>query len=196
MTVHLSGTVRFSVESLLYYAPKITGTGETLASAVNRVQRELLDLGDFFGSSWPDEPFRNSYPRCQYAMLIIARLVADEIRGLGGGIEQMARTYGITESQNVADIQRIQAGQGQTAARISHTGGLPAPPVVPAGMTTPAQSANPFAPHPDPMAPSHRTAAGNGQTCQGRAEMTLRAAETVAVLISVGVMGPPESAPL
>lgn len=154
MSGHLTGTVRFSVESLLYYAPKITSTGDALATAVDRVQRQLAGLGDFFGNSWPDEPFRNSYPRCQWALLIIARQIANEIQGIGGGIEQMARTYGIAEDQNTADVHRIQGNESRTAARINHAGGLPAPPGPAADPTVlnpaPPKSANPFRPAPDP----------------------------------------------
>ncbi|MBO0804076.1 MAG: hypothetical protein J2P25_13505 [Nocardiopsaceae bacterium] len=123
MTERISGTVRFSVESLLYYAPKITATG--------MAQRRLLGLGDFFGNSWPDQPFRDSYPRSQYAMLIMARQLADEIQGIGGGIRQMAQTYGITENQNTADINKIQTEEGQISALMAHTGGPASPPDTP-----------------------------------------------------------------
>lgn len=150
MPESLSGAVRFSVESLLYYAPKITRTGEDLKTAVDRAQRQLTDLGDFFGDSWPDEPFRDSYPRAQWAMLIIARQIADEIRGIGGGIEGMARTYGIAEEQNTADARRIQSDQASTDTRISHAGGLPRPPVIPDSKAQSTTAVNPFAPHPDP----------------------------------------------
>lgn len=150
MPEHLSGTVRFSVESLLFYAPKISGTGTALAGAVHTAQRRLTDLGDFFGRSWPDEPFRNSYPRCQWAMLIIARQVANEIQGIAGGIEQMARTYGITEDQNTADAQRILANQERSAFIIHGTGGLDPPPTVSSPFASPP--AAPAHPVPSPQA--------------------------------------------
>ena len=151
MPEHLSGTVRFSVESLLYHAPKITRTGETLADMVSTAQRRLIDLGDFFGKSWPDKPFRDGYPRCQYAMLIIARQVAEEIQGIGGGIAEMARTYGIAEDQNAADIRKIQGDEAAVSARISHSGGLPKPPSVAGLKPAASKSANPFErPAPDP----------------------------------------------
>lgn len=149
MPGHISGTIRFSVESLLYYAPKVTGTGTTLESAVAAVQRRLLSLGDFFGDSWPDRPFRDSYPRAQYAMLIITRQLADEIQGIGGGIEQMARTYGITEDRNIADITRIGLNENRTSSLISRSGGLPQPPDTSLSVSAP-QAPPPRIPHPRP----------------------------------------------
>jgi len=152
MPESLSGAVLFSVETLLYYAPKITRTGDDLTAAVDRAQRQLTGLGDFFGDSWPDEPFRDSYPRAQWAMLIIARQIADEIRGIGAGIEQMARTYGLAEQQGVADARRLQGDQSRTDARVAHSGGLPKPPVIPDSKPHSTTAVNPFAPHPDPTA--------------------------------------------
>jgi len=151
MPEQLSGAMRFSVDSLLFYAPKVKGAGEGLAEAVAAAQRRLLGLGDFFGRAWPDEPFRHSYPRCQYAMLIIVRQLAEEIQGIGEGIELMARSFGITEDQNTTDIRRIQVNQGHADARISGTGGLPAPPgFAPSpAPRKPSRSANPFE-HPSP----------------------------------------------
>jgi hypothetical protein len=157
MPEHISGSTRFSVESLLYYAPKITGIGVTLASAVDTAQRRLLDLGNFFGSSWPDEPFRDNYPRCQYAMLIIARQLAEEIQGIGGGIEQTARTYGVAEDQNTADVARIQTSESRMAMLINHTGGLPQPPDTPLSLPTIPTPAGPLPSpqaNPAPVAPA------------------------------------------
>lgn len=131
MPKHLSGQIRFSVESLLYYAPKITQTGDALWRAVDTTQRDILGLGPFWGDNHPDQKFKNSYPRAQYAMLIIARQLADEIIGIGAGVEDMARTYGITENQNIADVQKIQASQRQVNANAYHSGGWENPPPIP-----------------------------------------------------------------
>jgi hypothetical protein len=97
----------------------------------------LLGLGDFFGNSWPDQPFRDSYPCCQYAMLIIARQLANVILGIGAGIEQMARTYGITENRNTADARRIETNENRIASLINHAVGIPQPPSDPFSVTLP-----------------------------------------------------------
>src|ERR1700759_5287200 len=160
MPAPISPAVRFSVESLLYYAPKIISTGTALASAVTTVQRQLSGLGDFYGGSWPDQPFRDSYPRSQDAGLIIATQLADEIQGIGGGIEQMARNYGITENQNAADISRIEANQGHISELMYHTGGFPPPPDNPLALQLPPVRD----PEPDPQAGAAPSSSAPGPT--------------------------------
>jgi hypothetical protein len=100
-------TIRFSVESLLYYAPRLTALGQDLASAESTAQKQLLGLGSFWGGSWPDQPFAKAYAPTQYAALIMVGQLAIEIQGIGGGVEQMARNYGITEDTNTQDVERI-----------------------------------------------------------------------------------------
>ncbi|MBO0819835.1 MAG: hypothetical protein J2P26_03175, partial [Nocardiopsaceae bacterium] len=154
MAKHLSGTMRFSVESLLYYAPKIVQTGDTLAASVTTVRRQLLDLGDFVGTSWMEESFRAHYLPAEQAMLVSAAGLAYEIQAIGAGIEQMARTYGITEQQNSADVNRIRQNQDQYPAdKLPQP--LPArheePPPQPLVPTPrPGKSPHPVAPSPSP----------------------------------------------
>lgn len=144
----LSGEVRFSVESLLYYAPKVTKVGEDLANEVNGVRRRLIDLGDFFGTSWMEGPFRSEYPRAQYAMILVAWALANEIQAIGGGIQQTARQYGIAEDQNTADVTRIRQNEDRTARVIHGTGGIQPP--TPTHPNLPPPPEPPREPHPTP----------------------------------------------
>lgn len=183
MAGHISGTVRFSIESLLYYAPRVTEAGTDLESAVMAVARKLDDLGDFCGDSWPDQPFRAVYPRSQYAMLVIAAQLAYEIQGIGGGIAQMARTYGVTENENAADTARIAATQNRINSQIdrSHEQAqppdksikVPIPPLPPGPHPTPrpgpaARLASPGpTPSPQPGVDSNLYRPKDPQSCLG-----------------------------
>lgn len=152
MAKQLSESARFSVESLLYYAPKIIRTGEDLATSTTAMRRRLVDLSSFVGSSWWEKPFREKYLAAQQEVLISATGLAYEIQAIGVGIEKMARTYGIAEEQNTADVRRIQQIQEQypTGRALqpppAHPEEPPPPPPVPTPQ--PGKSPNPFARHP------------------------------------------------
>jgi hypothetical protein len=152
-----SGTVLFSVESLLYYAPRITGIGKDLASAESTAQNQLLGLGAFWGGAWPDAPFAKAYQPSQYAALIMVGQLAIEIQGIGGGVEQMARNYGITEDTNTEDVRRIAANQAATSDLISASGGIGNPPDT--ARELPVVSASGPMPHPQPNLPPGSTPA-------------------------------------
>lgn len=142
------------MESLLHYAPKITQTGEDLATAVTAVRRELDGLGDFVGDSWMEDPFRAQYLPAQHAVLFSAAGLAYEIEAIGGGVEQMARTYGITEQQNSADAKRIQ----QTEAQYPTGRALQPPPSHHEEPTPPPPTPTPqpgTSPHPVTPQPHH-----------------------------------------
>lgn len=124
----LSGETRFSIEELLYYAPRFTGVGETLAAAADAAERRLTGLGPFWGGSSPDKAFGDSYPPSEYALLITVKQLAIALQGIGGGIEVMARNYRITEDDIEHDMQRINRAIVDKNALLNHTGGLPPPP--------------------------------------------------------------------
>jgi uncharacterized protein YukE len=161
----LGGELRFSIEDLLYYAPRFVGVGETLAAAASAAQKRLEGLGPFWGGSSPDRAFADSYPPSEYALLITVKQVAVALQGIGGGIEVMARNYQITEADIEHDMQRINSAIGDESTLLSHTGGLPPPPDLtrplppqapPTPTPTPQQSPTPpgsRAPSPPPVPP-------------------------------------------
>jgi hypothetical protein len=157
MPTEPSGTLRFSVESLLYYAPQISRIGQQLASAEATAQQQLLGLGSFWGGSWPDQAFANAYPPAQYAALIMVQRLATQIEGIAGGVELMAHNYGVTEDTNTQDIERIGANQADTNDMITANGGIGSPPS--ASMSLPLLSEN--GPHPTPQANQSPAAPGS-----------------------------------
>lgn len=126
-----SGSVRFSVEVLLYYAPQFDRAGATLSQAAGVAQRRLDGLGAFWGSAWPDESFAESYRPAQHSLLVMAQQCATGIRQIASGIDKMAHAYGVTEADVTADMQRIGQAEAQESRLLHGTGGLPLPPDVP-----------------------------------------------------------------
>jgi hypothetical protein len=123
-------SVRFSVEVLLYYAPRFDAAGAALSQAGTVAQGRLEGLGAFWGSSWPDEAFAQSYPPAQHSLLVSAQQCASELRQIASGIQQMAHNYGVTEANLTADANRIGQAAGEEARLLHHTGGLAPPPDV------------------------------------------------------------------
>jgi hypothetical protein len=148
MTGQLSETLVFSVESLLYYAPQVTSLGKQLGAAEATAQQQLLGLGAFWGGSWPDQAFANAYQPTQAAALILVGQLGVEIEGIGGGIQLMARNYGIAEDTNTQDIEQIEANQGYVNDLAGANGGDGSPPDTPQDL--PVVSA--AGPHPVPQA--------------------------------------------
>lgn len=148
MPTKLSGTLRFSVESLLYYAPQINSIGQQLASAETTAQRQLLGLGAFWGGSWPDQAFANAYQPAQYAALIMVGRLAEQIQGIAGGVELMAHNYGVTEDANTQDVERIAATEGVINKELNLSGGVGSPPTTTLRLPTIGVTG----PHPTPQA--------------------------------------------
>lgn len=126
-----SDSVRFSVEVLLYYAPRFDDAGAALSQEATAAQRRLEGLGSFWGSSWPDEAFAESYRPAQHSLLVTAHQRASELRAIASGIHQMAHNYDVTEANVTTNVDRIGQAASQEARLLHNTGGLPAPPDVP-----------------------------------------------------------------
>lgn len=154
MTGRQSDTVRFSVEVLLYYAPRFDEAGTTLSQAGTAAQRRLEGLGSFWGSSWPDEAFARSYQPAQHSLLMTAHQCAADLQDIAGRIKQMAHEYGITEADLTADISRISEGASRESRLLRGTGGLPPPPDVPESSPPSSPRTRPVpAPNPSPTPP-------------------------------------------
>jgi hypothetical protein len=147
----LSADVKFSITQLLYYAPRYVEVGRTLADAESNARERLLGLGSFWGHSIPDRPFASSYAPAQEALLGIARQLAVEIQGIGGGVQMMARTYGIAEADVTRQAARIGEAMGRSNHQLMQTGGLPELPDVPPD-PGPATTIRTDAPIPSPGA--------------------------------------------
>ena len=155
-----SGSVRFSVEVLLYYAPRFDAAGAALSQASTAAQHRLEGLGAFWGSSWPDESFAESYRPAQHSLLITAQQCANDLRQIAARIHQMAHNYSVTEANVTADIDRITQAASRETRLLHGTGGLPAPPDVPertppsVPRTTPNPTPNPPPTPPAPAPPA------------------------------------------
>ena len=152
-----SDSVRFSVEVLLYYAPRFSEAGAALSQASTAAQRRLEGLGAFWGSSWPDEAFAQSYRPAQHSLLVTAQQRASELRAIASGIHQMAHNYSVTEANVTADVNRIGEAASQETRLLHGTGGLPPAPDVPEHTPPrlPRTSPNPTPnPPPTPMPPA------------------------------------------
>ncbi|HEU5028878.1 MAG TPA: hypothetical protein VFV01_28475 [Spirillospora sp.] len=147
----LSADVKYSITQLLYYAPRYIEVGRSLADAESSARERLLGLGPFWGHSLPDKPFASSYKPAQDALLGIARQLAVEIQGIGGGVQMMARTYGIAEADVTRRAARIGEALGRSNHQLMQTGGLPEPPDVPPD-PGPATTIRTDAPMPSPGA--------------------------------------------
>ncbi|MCW2946182.1 MAG: hypothetical protein JWR24_2899 [Actinoallomurus sp.] len=145
----VSGSVRFSITDLLYYAPRFTELGIALSTAEVAAETRLDTLGEFWGHSSPDRAFAHGYPPSQYAALIIVKQLATELEGIGGGIELMAKNYGIAEDDINRQLGRINQAASDETRLLRGTGGLPGPPDIPPDQ--PPKSAPRTIPSPQPQ---------------------------------------------
>lgn len=155
MTGGHGDSVRFSVEVLLYYAPRFDTAGATLSQAATAAQRRLGGLRSFWGTSWPDETFAESYRPAQHSLLATAQQCGSDLRAMARGIHQMAHNYGVTEANVTADIDRIAQAAGRESRLLHGTGGLPPAPDVPESTppSPPRTAPNPT-PNPSPTPPA------------------------------------------
>jgi hypothetical protein len=144
-----SGELRFSIEDLLYYAPRFIDAGDMLWAAADSTQKRLEGLGAFRGGSSPDKAFAAGYEPAQYATLIIVKKLAVELKGIGAGVQQMAREYSISEADIQHDIRRINDAVVHESSLLRHTGGLEGPP--PAPQLPSSRPAPPSTPSPTPQ---------------------------------------------
>ena len=150
-----SDSVRFSVEVLLYYAPRFDEAGAALSQASTAAQRRLEGLGAFWGSSWPDESFAESYRPAQHSLLTTAQQCASDLRQIARRIHQMARNYGVTEAEVTGDVDRIAQAASEEARLLRGTGGLSPPPDVPEHSPPPLPRTTPTpAPNRPPTPPA------------------------------------------
>lgn len=159
-------SVRFSVEVLLYYAPRFDTAGSTLSRAGTAAQRRLEGLGSFWGSSWPDESFAESYRPAQHSVLVMAQQCAANLRAIASGVHRTAHNYGVTQENVNADVDRIAQAASRESRLLHGTGGLPPPPDVlesspprpPRTTPNPTPNRSPTPPAPAPPAPPKTTA--------------------------------------
>lgn len=150
-----SDSVRFSVEVLLYYAPRFDDAGAALSQAGTVAQRRLEGLGSFWGSSWPDESFAESYRPAQHSLLTTAQECASDLRQIASRIHGMAREYGVTEANVTSDINRISQAASEETRLLHSTGGLSPPPDVPEHTPPPLPRTAPTpTPNPPPTPPA------------------------------------------
>jgi uncharacterized protein YukE len=107
-----NGTVKVSVEDMLYYAPQYSDAGSSLGDKLNDVRNQLTSMGNFWGDDPKfGQPFGQQYQPAQQRIFQLVSTIVSGLGGIADGVQKMAQNYGVTESDVQQQMTRIQNHQ-------------------------------------------------------------------------------------
>jgi len=148
MPDQLSGGLKIVVTDFMYAAPVFQQSGTELGDLTEAIGESVAGLGSFWGNDPAGRAFAGSYLPAQDQIFSRLGSAAGAVTGVGDGLQQMARNYGITEYTNAFMAESLaQAEASDVESILSQRVHRPnLPPLVPGG-GTPGSSAMP---RPDP----------------------------------------------
>jgi hypothetical protein len=113
MSGESSQNLRFDLTDLYLTAPTFERAGDSIGGTVSQTQSQLDGLGAFWGNDAPGEKFGAVYAKYQAELLNLLGITAAEVRGVSGGINQMADNYNVTEQANVRMAMHMEEEEQQ-----------------------------------------------------------------------------------
>ncbi|HEV3357787.1 MAG TPA: hypothetical protein VG247_13420 [Pseudonocardiaceae bacterium] len=94
-----SGGFSVQVEDFAAVGPTLSQAGDELTSAVQKQSGALNTAGSFWGTTAHGLDFGKSYQPLAAKVLTLAKMAGIAVQGVGSGLEEMGKEYGVTESQ-------------------------------------------------------------------------------------------------
>ncbi|HEX3778310.1 MAG TPA: hypothetical protein VHX38_01465 [Pseudonocardiaceae bacterium] len=91
-------------------APKFSDAGTELTNATNKQSAALNALGAFWGTTANGPDFGKQYQQYATKVLALASGCGIALEGIGDGLQQMGKQYGITEDQITKAMQDTLGG--------------------------------------------------------------------------------------
>jgi hypothetical protein len=98
---------KFSVQVLDFAAtgPTLSQAGDELAGAVAKQAGVLNGAGAFWGTTAHGPDFGKSYQPLVAKVLELAKMAGIAVQGVGAGLQDMGKQYGVTEQQIAASFK-------------------------------------------------------------------------------------------
>lgn len=103
-----SGGFAVQVDDFAAVAPKFTSAGTALAAVVKEQSAVLDGLGAFWGTSAHGPEFGGKYQPLMAKLLALATTGGVVVEGVGDGLQQMGREYGVTEAQILTAMRSLR----------------------------------------------------------------------------------------
>jgi len=102
------GGFSIQVEDFAAMAPKFTKAGTELASATARQGTTIDGLDGFWGTTAHGPDFGAKYQPLAAKVLALAKAAGLAVEGVGDGLMEMGKQYGVTEAQITAALKELQ----------------------------------------------------------------------------------------
>jgi hypothetical protein len=102
------GGFSIQMDDFAAMAPKFLEAGDELTAAASREGATLEGLGAFWGTTAHGPDFGVKYQPLVAKVLALAKAAGVAVEGVGDGLTEMGKQYGVTEAQITAALKELQ----------------------------------------------------------------------------------------
>ena len=100
-----AGGFSVQVDAFAAAGPTISQAGDELAGSVQKQSSVLSGVGTFWGTTAHGPEFGRSYQPLAAKALALAKMSGLAVQGVGAGLTDMGKQYGVTEQQIAASFK-------------------------------------------------------------------------------------------